>query len=321
MKLRDYVAKQRSKKQRPGISFLALGLFWNALNFVRGRKSFSLMRFLRANRLSHSAIFASQSEVPPIEILFVCSGEDIEMLPHVIPAAAQAVIGDFSPKISVIVPEEVFPRCVESLSSVANLVVLNEEDFFPQETLEKIRGKFGSRFGWALQQLLKVKYVFGSTAAGVLIVDADTLLIEPRIWLDSDHNQILTPTDEYNRSYYEYLSAFNLSEHKPKFTFVSHHMLLQPFFLKQAFHHAGWTSVDDLIESSLRFDFSNQTSPFSIDYELYAQFMSTVNPNKICFSKWANIAVQREHLINAQVPREFSRHGGSYSSISFHGYL
>jgi hypothetical protein len=279
------------------------------------------MRFIRANRLEISRIAPSNLVVPSTEILIVCAGADLEMLPHVIPAAVKSVVGGGSPKVTVIVPEIDFPKCSQVLSEMPDVNIVNEDEIFSQEIINTLRVRFGSRFGWVLQQFLKVKYVSNSTLSGVLVVDADTILLEPRTWVDLEGNQILTPSDEYNYSYYEFLYSRNLSPLRPRYTFVSHHMLFQPILLTKALYHGGWSSVEELIDDVVQSNFSSETSPFSIDYELYAQFVYMNFPEKIRITKWSNIAIQRVGSLSPQIAKESVQYKDDFSSISFHSYL
>ena len=61
-------------------------------------------------------------------------------------------------------------------------------------------------YGWVLAQYLKIWTVATSESEGVLVLDADTLLLSPRIFLDRSGKQILTPSVEFHRTYYAFLA-------------------------------------------------------------------------------------------------------------------
>jgi hypothetical protein len=98
-------------------------------------------------------------------------------------------------------------------------------------------------------------------------------------------------------------------------------MLFQPILLTKALHHGGWSSVEELIDAVVQSNFSSETSPFSIDYELYAQFVYMNFPEKTRITKWSNIAIQRVGSLSPQITKESMRYKDDFSSISFHAYL
>jgi hypothetical protein len=168
---------------------------------------------------------------------------------------------------------------------------------------------------------LKIIHVFNSEFAGVFVVDADTVLIDKRNWFCQEGHQILTPSDEFNLSYYEFLSSVGIGTLKPEFTFVSHHMLMQPWVLREAFAFIGWRNSTDLLESIVSHNYLNEESPFSIDYEFYAQYMRVAYPDLVTLNKWSNFGVRREVELKDLVESACSKYSGKFSSISFHSYL
>ena len=76
--------------------------------------------------------------------------------------------------------------------------------------MEALKLRFQSRYGWTLQQFLKISFVLESSLDAILIVDADTVLLEERSWISDSGRQILTPSDEFNISYYDFLSTIGI---------------------------------------------------------------------------------------------------------------
>jgi hypothetical protein len=320
--LKDFISKQRSLDGRPGLQFLVLGICWNILNLMRQKRPFPIIRFVRANRLFSERNSNPKEEAVQIELLFVVAGTDMKILPYSVSCAEKALSNFIQPiRISVIVPNLEVDSCRAMFQESKNLEIINEDDLLSEDSRSALKKRFGERYGWVLQQLLKIQFVLGARSDGVLIVDADTLLLRQRPWLDTDSVQILTPSDEFNESYYDYLFHFDVCSRNPRYTFVSHHMLLQPKYLKEMISFTKWNDVDGIIKSLVSYPFKNMESPFSIDYEAYAQYLSNRHPSAVKLTKWANLAVPRSSNLENQIPGLLEKYDGVYSSISLHAYL
>jgi hypothetical protein len=320
--LRAYVASFRAKQRQPGLVFLFLASVWNLLAGIRKVHPILTQRFLQANNVPLRKLFNSDGVEPSVEILFVTAGKDIDMLTYSIPAARSSVLSkNINLPVVVLVPETEINR-TRALTSRFEEVYVYSEDFYVSSDIKiQLRNKFGDRFGWALQQILKVSYVLKSSHSGVLIVDADTVLIDEKLWLNSHSEQILMPTDEYNVSYYDFLNSFKLSDVNPKYTFVSHHMLMQPKYLREAYSYAGWETLEILVSNLCAYEFLNSNSPFCIEYEAYAQYMIKFHSEKVILTKWANKGIPRELDLSRQIPSAEDKCRKSFNSLSFHTYL
>lgn len=320
--LRKYVVFRRAKGAKPGLFFFLFISLWNILLYVRRRHPFPTMRFIEANRLptkdNHQACVKPRS----VEVLFLAAKKDLELLPFSIPAAIDSISDTVAEiHVTVILPKKDIPESRKILSHLQNISLVDEETILSDEILLSLRNRFGERYGWALQQVLKIIHVFNSEFAGVFVVDADTVLIDKRNWFCQDGHQILTPSDEFNVSYYEFLSSVGIGTLKPEFTFVSHHMLMQPWVLREAFAFVGWRNSTDLLESIVSHNYLNEESPFSIDYEFYAQYMRVAYPDLVTLNKWSNLGVRREVELKDLVESACSKYSGKFSSVSFHSYL
>lgn len=320
--LRRYVANFRSKQRQPGVIFLIMASIWNLISNLRKKNSILTRRFYQANRVPLRTLSNPNGIEPSIEILFVTAGKDIEMLTYSIPAARSSVYTtNLDLPVIVLVPKSEIDRTTTITSRFENVQVYSEDIYIESDLKMKLKNRFGGRYGWALQQILKVSYVLGSSKSGILIVDSDTVLIDKKVWLNSSEEQILMPTDEYNFSYYEFLNSVKLADLKPKYTFVSHHMLMQPKYLREAYSYAGWHSLENLVSDLCDYRFVNSNSPFCIEYEAYAQYMFRFHPERIVLTKWANIGISRELDLELQIPSEMKKCRQRFNSLSFHTYL
>jgi len=317
--------RYQSFARKPGLIFLVFALIWDLKEKFPMLKSQKLnaLRFYRENSLSVDIDNLETLSDLEIEIAFVCAGKDFEVLPLSIKYALGATSSFKVAKIILIVPEKDLEAGKALLPTFECPIDLRcEDDILDAQSRNKLRAKFSDRYGWALQQLLKVSAVITSNAAGVLIVDADTLLLSKRNWIDNLGNQILTPSWEYNASYYAFLETVGVSRLKPEHTFISHHMLMQPQMMKAAMHAAGWPDLESIVESLVNERFLSTTSPFCIEYELYGQYMWNNSRDKVRLEKWANVGLPRSSFKEFGNPNGFAIDNfKDFASLSLHAYL
>jgi len=284
--------------------------------YMKSRRFILLERFLQTTSLPLNFEIPSTHSSPALEILFVCTAKDFEVLPEAIECAVKATNAHPLLRVSLVVPAADFElaRNVD-INQEIPLVILSEDGFLAADLVHLLRSVFKGRAGWVIQQLLKIEYVSNSTSPAVLVCDADTLLLTQRFWFDASEKQILTPTWEWKPNDYVFLEKFGLTNYAPKYTFVSHHMLMQPKFLREARAFMGWKTATNIVEDLIVFYDGSEISPFSIDYELYAQYLYKNYPDKVVLSKWANLGVKRNDFLQNR-----SKFDG-YASISLHDHL
>ena len=85
--------------------------------------------------------------------------------------------------------------------------------------------------GWYYQQLLKLyaAFVIPDISSNVLIVDADTIFLNPVHFLNAQHAGLYNPGTEYNPPYFEHAAKLipNFKKLFPQHSGISHHMLFQ----------------------------------------------------------------------------------------------
>jgi hypothetical protein len=101
-------------------------------------------------------------------------------------------------------------------------------------------------------------------------------------------------------------------------------MLFQPQIMKEVLTNIGWTTPDLLVQDLISSTKNDENSPFSIDYELYAQYLLSVHPEKVLIEKWSNLEASDKKFSESSV--DYSRRVsasavGKYASVSFHSYL
>ena len=289
------------------------------LGFLVMRVSLSLAKIVNLQKLPYSLrqiISLAQPSnplrdgvLPTIDIAIPCHINDFDNLPLVIQGARVSVRNPIG-NIRLITPEYLsmelqtrFPDCMvstdESVLSADLVQAINE--LVPKE-----------RRGWIIQQIIKFQMVIMSDQVATLILDADTVLLSPKIWLDSEGTQILCIANEYHLPYKKHIrKVFGGQNHLLSFT--THHQLMKRDSVKEIFGLNG----DGLVDWLKLADF-NESSATS-DYETYGEWMVAQNPKRVVFAKWNNVSAKINAIKTsyAEILSDYSKYG----SVSNHWYL
>jgi hypothetical protein len=257
-----------------------------------------------------------------IDLIFVVTKKDFSVLKYSLPKALESIAPELRGHIRLIVPTLDVNECKALFANHHTDVRVSDEDTLIDEFDRNVlKEKFGKRYTWVLQQVLKVAAVLDSSSKASLIVDADTILLREREWLSASGQQILMPSEEFNSDYYAFLSRFGLCKNPPEYTFVSHHMLIQKSFMVDALRVIGVSSIHELVALlNSDVDIISQ-SPVCIDYELYAQFMCKFFPKKVVLENWSNIGISSRRLTRTcDSPLKMAILKFLYNSVSFHSW-
>jgi hypothetical protein len=271
-------------------------------------------RLVRSLTLPVDPLGGSEAHLPSIDVAVPCGPNDIAMLPIVLDRVKNGSTNPIAQKFAVLPP-----RLLAQAQDVAGdrFTVVDEALLLGPDVLDLVMARFPTRRNWVVQQLVKVAVVLQSEAPGVLILDADTMLLKPRTWLTRRGVQVLTPTMEWHQDYYNFLrTVCPPSWPEPRYSFVPHHMLMQPEVLRSVMTQIGLGGLHDLAEAlGCEADYANQ-SMFCIEYELYAQGMLATRPEDVALAKWSNIGARRAPDLIAHPEAT-----GNYMSVSLHHYL
>ena len=273
----------------------------------------------RAGRVANNKIIPIN--LPPIELLICSTEKDFFLLNKVLVSAVANSYNQVS-KITILVPEKQVQTCRNILKNVSiNLEIINENTYLSEMLRTKIRRNFPNRYGWVVQQLLILSYVFSSESQGVLQIDSDTVLTNKISWLSNEKIQILNPTAAYHKPYYDVLKKLVPELCQDQVSFVSHHMLYQPEILRQIFEVLKISNLDSLFDRVLKYCDKEIESPFCLDYELYAQYIYHYCREKIVLSKFCNYSYKLSENSNLEaIECWISEQGNEYKSASFHHY-
>lgn len=252
---------------------------------------------------------------PSIHLHIVASAKDFALLPLVISQVTRNCLNAIE-RVLVIVPD--LPSIeLPSLPDFAE--VIKETAVLPTSTLRVIDSHHPvGRRGWILQQALKLWSARNSESEGVLIIDADTILTQPRVFLGNSGKQVLSYSHEYHTPY-EIHATKIWGPRKRDFglSYVCHHQLMQPDILREMFptvrDFEKWILEADILERS----------PIA-DYHCYGRWLVDHYPHRATYARWGNrsVPITRDSYTEARQAAEHLRESSIDTfSISFHHYL
>jgi hypothetical protein len=312
-----------SRCYRPQILFKILVRLARLWHNTRGRElAFDSKRFEEAAWVAKYRENKSGHYEKSIELVIVSTSKDFDILPEAIHYAFRALKPYKVTGARVIVPGRDVVACKRLIMNTEYQVeIIDENDLISQRHFKKLTEVFGGRNTWVLQQLLKVQAVLTSKSDAVLILDSDTVLLRRRPWFSTTGDQILMPSMEYNESYYQFLNKLDISELVPKYSFITHHMLMQPKILSDILNSLALLDIDSFISYICRNADTNVQSPICIEYELYGQYLYNSAPMGYFLERWSNIPISRKHS-SAILKSKFAKFilRAFYNSVSFHSW-
>jgi hypothetical protein len=223
----------------------------------------------------------SAQNLPTINVAIPCHKKDFDGLELVIQGARATVMNPIG-KFILITPE----FWVHQLSlSFSDCEVLSDESILDENVIQAIN-KFVpvERRGWIVQQILKFVVVLRGDVSATLVIDADTVLVQPRVWLDDKGNQIICISEEYHFPY-KHHQRRSLGLEPSLFSFVTHHQLMKSDSVRELFGDEGhgilkWLSDADFTENSA-----------ISEYDTYGEWIVTEQRQMVQFAKWNNLEI------------------------------
>ena len=258
----------------------------------------------------------------PLELLVVVAPKDFDILPLSLEGAITNAGHPIS-RASLIVPSAALREAkliAERFSDRTSVSVLCEDDVIKSSLREKLRARFTSRYGWYLQQLLCVAYVSASQGEGVLIMDADTVLVRPRAFLQGSR-QLLMASLEQHAPYYSFLRSLHPMLNETGHSFVTHHMVQQPQLMAQVLELTCEGQISVLVDRLLAHANASAESSVCVDFELYAQTALKLEPDRIMLAKWCNASAKRTSAVLMASLAQLSMTYPNYYSVSLHSYI
>lgn len=289
------------------LGFIVLRVFLKIAKMINLQQIPSYL--IKVMSLSQASDPLRGKTLPTIDVAIPCHMKDFDNLSLVI-RGAKACVRNPIGKVKLITPEY---SSMELQTKFPDCLVLTDESVLSADIVEVINELVPKeRRGWMIQQIIKFQMAMTSDQVATLIIDADTILLRPKIWLNSQGTQILCISEEYHPPYKKHLrKVFGGQKHLLSFT--THYQLMKRDSIREIF---GCDS-EGLIRWLKLGDYS-EDSPTS-DYETYGEWMVMKNPDQVVFAKWNNVPVSL-NLGNAsyvELVNEYSK----YDSVSNHSYL
>jgi len=293
-------------------NFPALGRFGIKSFYLWSRKG----RIISGNsRLLLDAIqpvdpLRSVKNPPPINIVMPFVRKDLAMLPH---AVAGAVRSSKNPiqKVLLITPNRTFADGAVSGAEIIdeilekvgadypslNIEIRRDEEVLGESLVEELQKLVLSpRYnGWVTQQLVKILAVMQSDSVASLVVDSDTVLQFPRVWVDGLGRQALSIGQECREVPFLHANKFLGITSRPLLSFVTHHQLVQKDLLQTIFPD-GAESVGAWLRFADPRDDDGLTGLKLSEYETYGAFVYTHHPERTFLATWGNGSGIRDML-------------------------
>lgn len=260
--------------------------------------------------------------LPPICLLVVAAPKDFGCLPMVIRGASANVRNPIASAFVVTTSAGMAAASalVREIDSGFPIYVECEEEYIDAVSRDSLRATMGKRYGWLLQQFLNLAFANSRKEAGVLAIDADTVFLRPRVFLDDAGVQILTPTYGVHDPYYQLLDRLGVAAQDPVMAFVPHFMLYQPDLIRQLLTSVAQGGIESLISAVLASVDVSESSPACVDFELYAQYLLRDHPERVALARWSNTDA-RAALVQGGSLSDLQDLYKKWGSVSFHGYL
>jgi len=256
-----------------------------------------------------------------ISIMIPCVEKDLPFLPTCIEGVNRNVQNSID-KISVIT------NCPELVRSVVGpkIEIITEVDFLPKSIRTFISDNIPKSIqGWVTKQIIVMYFAYESVLDGVLTIDADTILLSPRKFLNGE-KQVIIPVVEY--AYHDAITShktWKTSGISLGISFKAHHMLMKPKVVREMFDSLGGFERGSLdwLSSTLNAEWL----PFS-EFHSYATWILNRYPDQVELARWGNVRASRsimETNLYAEKPIQLydfiENYFPTYNSVSFHHYL
>jgi hypothetical protein len=171
------------------------------------------------------------------------------------------------------------------------------------------------RHGWVTQQVLKIEFALKSKATYLLIIDADTVLMQPHAFVNQQGVQALSISYEKHEPYLEHASRY-FKIPKSKHSYVTHYQLWQTKYIRAMFPKNllsifDWIAIADM----------NHVSGLS-EYHSYGAWLENQHPNKKAIVSWRNLGISKARWLEMQDKNSLNLSKyGQLNSISVHSHI
>lgn len=254
-------------------------------------------------------------------IYFIATSKDLAVLPLAIEHAIKSLVFHRVKSVEIYAPDEDLAFMRRNLKfDNMQIEIKSENTFFSFDRLSlHFNTIFPSRGAWCSQQILKMHAVRNSETGFALVVDADTILLRPRPWIDAEGKTMLTPTLEFHKPYYTTLQALGVPLRTPRLSFVPHHMSYDVKRFREIIKRFGLDSIDRTMSKLAFLNDPDERSPFCIDFELYGQLEYQSRGTDFKLYRWANLSISHNTFLRIKNKRALLKIlGFFFNSLSVH---
>lgn len=173
------------------------------------------------------------------------------------------------------------------------------------------------RWGWYFQQILKLGIAWIEQSSYYLVVDADTVFLNPVSFFNTDGRPYYTQAWEFHEPYFEVFEHLLGFRPLRENSFIAHHMIFRTDYVREmclAFKplNPWWKNIAKLVKPQPPW---NSNSQFS-EYETYGHYIKTCHPEEMIIRqlRWRN-----SHELPSR--RELDRLARDLDFCSFQDYL
>jgi hypothetical protein len=181
--------------------------------------------------------------------------------------------------------------------------------------------------GWIKQQVLKFVSTQVLARENLLLLDADTVLLEKQDWIDVHGVQNLNVSVECHKPYIEHFERFmratgqdDIARRKIGVSFVTHHQLMQRHIVKDIFQNQNISFEEGMKIWLETLEFTHSDSAGS-EWHTYGCYLALKFPERVRLSQWRNTSIGRSRLESVESFQELPQFVRGYNSVSLHHYL
>lgn len=252
-----------------------------------------------------------------IDVLIPAIRKDLQTLPYVVQAVRRHSIHPIG-EVVIVAPRD---EAILAACHAHGWKFVDENTVLPITKRDIVyRSKRWERSGWLFQQLLKLSGDRLVRAEHFLVIDADTVLIQPHKFLSGGRTNFYTRSWSQPEYFRTYKKLMGRAASAPR-SLVTHYMLLEKSKLRElkraieARHGKSWyRAIIDSIDRTKQFGFS--------EYETYGNFVYSRYPGSVRLLPAMNRALHSR--VDSMTTRRYKRLAAKYRSVSFHerkGYV
>lgn len=215
-------------------------------------------------------------------------------------------------KLNVIGYRNIYLICYDPTITFDDCITINENIFpFTIDSISKFKNLLQHRYGWYLQQLLKL--YAGKIIPGILerylVIDSDTIFKKPITFIENG-KCLYNFGSEYHIEYFQHMSKLDkgLCRVDRNKSGICHHMIFETKYIDEIISKVENNHKDTFYNVFLKLVPGKVNSEAS-EYEIYFNYMLKYHNDKIKIRKlnWEN-----KNNINSKI---------DYDYISYHWYM